>query len=158
MNYLFAAVFLVFMVGPFCFITGFGGNMLPVLPIVKIAKPEPKYKWPDTEAPDKTQAYWELNNNLSVNGVPYKKVEVSPDKWQWQIDKVSQEAGWRYEQEKAELYQSLRTRILTDKEFERAKSLGLSLVTQNMVPYFEADKRRELDDAFLQQERLRAER
>lgn len=123
---------------------------------VKIVLPEPKFKWPDTEAPDKTNPYWEFNNNLNINGVPYKKIEVEEGRWQWKIDEESQQRMRKWEADKSALYVELRTRVLSDEEFERAKSLGLSLVTQNMVSYRENEKRRELDDAFAQQAKLRA--
>lgn len=121
--------------------------------IVSLATAEKK--WPDTAPPDKTDKFWEFNNNLNVNGTPYKKEEVAPGKWQWAVDKESQRRSWQYEREKSELYMALRTRVVSDAEFDRAKSLGLSLVTQPMVSYRESDKQNELNEAFLQQFKLR---
>ncbi len=116
---------------------------------------KPKHEWPDTDPIDKSDPYWEFNNNLSSNGVPYKKAEVSPGRWQWVVNKEAQERERKWQADIADLYSALRTRVLTDEEFDRAKSLGLSLVTRLMVPYYEQEKRRELDEAFLQQYRLR---
>lgn len=118
----------------------------------------PKYTWPYAEAPDKTDPNWEANDNLQINGTPYRKVEVEPGKWQWQVDEGLQESMRKSERARADLYMALRARVLTDDEFSRAISLGLLLVTRNMVQYYELKKRRELDDAFLQQTRLRAAR
>lgn len=49
---------------------------------IKIAKPKPEYKWPDTAPPDKDYPI----NGIFVDGVPYKKEEVSPGRWQWVVD------------------------------------------------------------------------
>lgn len=58
--------------------------------------------------------------------------------------------------EKADLYTALRTRVLSKEEFEKAQSMGLYLVLEEMIPYDLEEKQRELDEAFLQQARLRA--
>lgn len=54
------------------------------------------------------------------------------------------------------LYWALRTRVLTDEEMGRVASLGISLCIEPMTPYREIDKIRELNEALLQQFKLRA--
>lgn len=114
-----------------------------------------KLEWPKTTAPDKTDPYWEINNNLNNNGTEYRKVEVSPDHWEWQVDKAAMEAGARYEQQRRDLYWALRSRVLTDDEMAEVTRYGDGLNVEPMVPYRPADKAIELNDALLQQFRLR---
>jgi hypothetical protein len=117
---------------------------------------KPKYEWPDTEPIDKSDPYWELNNNLNANGTQYKKEEVSPGKWQWVVDqKIMQ---WKAEQaaRRHALFWALRSRVLTDDEMKEVTQYGTQINIDEMVPYYEADKARELNDALLQQAKLRA--
>ena len=110
--------------------------------------------WPDTEPPDKTDPYWEFNNNCTINGNPYWKVEVSPSKWQWQINKHIATRLAAAEQRRRNLYQALRTRILTDAELKEALGYGDRLNIEPMVPFMETEKMRQLNDAFRQQQLL----
>lgn len=125
-------------------------------PSSPIAAQPPKHEWPDTDPPDMTDPYWEFNNNMSVNGTPYRKVETSPGRWRWQVNQEAVEEKLRWEREVDDLRLAMRTRVVTDAEFNQAKALGLMLVVRAMQPYYEHEKRRELDDLFYQQARLRA--
>lgn len=120
----------------------------------EIMSPEPK--WPDTTPPDKTHAFWEINNNLNLNGVPYHKVEVEPGKWQWQVDKEVQQASWDHETRKRQLATDMQTRILTEEEMQEAIQHGIHLFTYNMQSYSCEEKQKEFNEAICQQYRLRA--
>jgi len=114
-----------------------------------------KPQWPNTTPPDKTDPYWEFNNNLNANGVPYKKVEVSPGKWQWVIDEKSLKAEQEYEDAKWKLFADLSRRKLTHQEL---MGVNTSINLQNMQSYFAVDKYAELYDALVAQWELQTGR
>lgn len=114
-----------------------------------------KMEWPNTTPIDKSNPYWEFNNNMNANGTQYRKTEVEPGKWQWTIDQEAMESKARSDQARRDLYWALRTRVLTADEMSRVQQMGLWLVTEENVSYYEADKQRELNDALLQQFKLR---
>lgn len=122
--------------------------------IPPIVNPDAKV-WPDADPPDKTNEYWEFNNNLNVNGTQYKKVEVVPGKWQWKEDEAAMKFMRDAERHKMELWFALTTRVLTDDELKEAVSYGSFLNLQTMVPYNAEEKSQELTSAFLVQQRLR---
>lgn len=107
-----------------------------------------KPQWPDTTPPDQSDPHWEFNNNMNVNGTPYRKVEVSPGKWQWQIDQKSVEAMQKYELSKMNLFDDLSKRKLSHKEL---MMVDTNINIQNMESYFAVDKYAELYDALVRQ-------
>lgn len=125
--------------------------------IEPIVNPDAKV-WPDTDAPDKTNPYWEFNNNLNANGVQYKKAEVSPGKWQWIEDEKANQAMADEENHRATLWNALQTRVLTNAEMKEALGYGDRLNVQNMVSYYPEDKKRGLDRAYKIQDILRSEK
>ncbi len=123
--------------------------------IPKIVNPNAKV-WPDTDPPDKTNPYWEFNNNMSVNGTPYKKVEVSPGKWQWAKDEVSMKYMADAQDHRRNLWYALTTRVLTDAELKEVAGHGSSLNIEPMTPYNAQEKLTELQNALLIQQMLRS--
>lgn len=114
-----------------------------------------KIEWPNTTPIDKSDPYWEINNNRNINGTQYRKTEVEPGKWQWTIDQEAMESKARSAQARRDLYWALRTRVLTADEMSRVQQMGLWLVTEENTPYYEANKQREFNEALLQQFKLR---
>lgn len=90
------------------------------------------------------------------NGVYYKQEQVSPDEWRWAIDDEMNDRVAGLEKSRRDLYWALRSRILTDEEMARVASYGDSLVIEQMESYDPAGKQKELNDALLQQFRMRA--
>ena len=122
-------------------------------------KVAPKHKWPSTDAPDKTDPYWEANNNMNLNGTQYLKVEVAPDKWEWAVDEKAMAHLRQIEQSRRDLYWALRSRVLTVKEMAQVKQYDYHIIVEPMTPYREEDVRRQFNDALLQQANLvRSER
>jgi hypothetical protein len=115
---------------------------------------KPKHKWPDCDPVDKSDPYWEFNNNLNINGVNYLKREVAPGRWQWVENEEANRRQWERECRKMELFHALWTRALTQPEEEEAISHGDALNIQNCVPYRAEEKQRELHNAWFQQRRL----
>jgi hypothetical protein len=60
------------------------------------------------------------------------------------------------EVERSELLWALQSRVLTDEEMEKVGKMRMRLVIPYNTSYREEDKRRELNEALLQQFRLRA--
>lgn len=114
-----------------------------------------KREWPDADPPDKSDPYWEFNNNLNLNGTQYKKVEVEAGKWQWKVDEEIEKYKRDEQLRKDNLYWALRSRVLTAEEMAEIERLGASLIIREMVPYKESEKQKELNDALLQQFLLR---
>lgn len=114
-------------------------------------------QWPDTTPIDKTDPYWEFNNNMNVNGTPYHKVEVSPGRWQWVVNEESRKAVVDSDNRKRELLAALRTRVLTDEELREVLAHGDDLNIYNWEPYRPEAKQRELIEALLAQLRIRAD-
>jgi hypothetical protein len=102
----------------------------------------------DATAPNKSDTYWQLNNNFSLNGTPYHKVEVSPGKWQWQVDQESLQAMRDEESRRAQLFRDLSERKLSHKDLMR---VYVGMNTYNMQVYFAVDKYAELYDALVKQ-------
>lgn len=115
---------------------------------------KPEYKWPDCAPIDKSDPYWEFNNNMNCNGINYLKKEVEPGRWQWAENEEANRQQLEYEKRKRSLFFALQTRLLTPEEEAEALGHGTSLNIENMVPYREEDKQRELQDAWFQQRRL----
>lgn len=111
--------------------------------------------WPDTDPPDKSNEYWEFNNNLNSNGTQYKKSEVSPGKWQWIVDEAAMKSMREYAQHKHDLWNALTTRVMTDAELKELAAYGSSINTENMQPYNATEKLQELHNALLIQQMLR---
>lgn len=105
-------------------------------------------QWPDTTPPDKTDPLWELNNNLSMNGTPYKKVEVSPGKWQWKVDEETQRLNQKYEDDTWDLYRALSARKLTHSELLNVYE-GMNV--RNMQTYFQVDIDAAMYDSLVKQ-------
>jgi hypothetical protein len=134
---------------------------------VKVSKPKPKSKpaverkWPDTDPP----IYYEgelLLDQVSIDGEPYHKVEVSPGKWQWQVDRESIKRCQEDQHRKSELFWALRSRVLTESEMKDVEDQGDRLNTpmacSGMTISYPGDnerRKRELNDALLAQFRLR---
>lgn len=114
-----------------------------------------KPQWPNTTAPDKTNPYWEFNNNLNVNGVQYQKVEVSPGRWQWAVDDKAMKAMQDYEDAKWKLFFDLSRRKLTHKEL---MGVHIGMNVRNMESFFAVDKYAELYDALVAQWELQTGR
>jgi len=117
--------------------------------------PAIEHKWPDTAPPDKSSPYWEFNNNLNINGTPYRKEEVEPEKWQWIVDEASLKRQREWEQERRDLWWALRSRLLTDEEMEEVKRQGSWLNVEPMQSYNRTEKAMELTDALHKQALLR---
>lgn len=105
-------------------------------------------KWPDTTPIDKSDPYWEINNNLNINGVPYHKVEVAPGKWQWKVDEKSQRAMQKSEDDTWTLFRALSERKLTHEELLRVYP---TMNVRNMQPFFQVDVDAELYDSLVKQ-------
>lgn len=113
---------------------------------------KPKYKWPECEPPHEIVGFSAFN----INGTQYKKKEVSPGIWNWVIDEEMMALSCNREFKRRALYWALQTRVLTDDELQEAEQYGYSLNIDMGVPFREADKRRDLQDAWFQQRRLQA--
>lgn len=106
--------------------------------------------WPNASPPDSPGII-----GLNINGTPYHRVEVSKGKWIWEEDfeatKIIQDDNNR----RRELMRLLQSRVLTKKEMDEVTSRGRDLNIYNGEPFNEAEKQRELNEALLQQFRLR---
>jgi hypothetical protein len=114
-----------------------------------------KHTWPNTDPPDKSDPHWKFNNNLNCNGTPYRKEEVAPGQWQWVVDQKIMKLTADRERHRRDLYWALRSRILTDDEMKEVEQYGDYLNIEPMVSYSSDEKKRELNDALLQQFKLR---
>ena len=114
-----------------------------------------QYAWPDCEPLDKTKEFWEFNNNLNVNGVPYEKAEVQPGKWQWVVNQESPQELRDYEARKSNLATALQTRVLTEDEMQEVLGHGENLFIRNMVSYSQDEIQKRFNEAICQQFRLR---
>lgn len=112
---------------------------------------KPAYTWPDTSPIDKTDPYWEGNNNVNFNGTHYKKKEVAPGKWRWVINEKIESMLREHQKEKDDLLWALKTRVLSAEEMDLVRTYGTSLVIRPMQSYKESDKQAEFDAALLQQ-------
>lgn len=116
--------------------------------------PKPKMEWPNTTAPVKEDKW--AGGAMGINNLMYKKEEVSPGKWQWVIDRKSMAVTAKLETHRRNLYWALRSRVLTEKEMDEVTQYGDTLNIEQMVPYRAEEKMKELNDALLQQQRLRS--
>lgn len=92
---------------------------------------------------------------MNCNGINYHKVEVLPGKWQWVVNEEAERRQHEHNQHRKDLYWALRSRILTDEEMDEVAQYGDSLCIEPMVSYYPAEKKQELNDALLQQFRMR---
>ena len=122
----------------------------------RLARQPAKPVWPKTTPIDKSNPCWGFNNNLNVNGIPYKKEEVAPGEWEWVVDEKSHRRALERAQRRRDLFWALRTRVLTDEEFVEAQSHGEYLNIEPMVSFRADEKARELNDAYVTQAKLRA--
>jgi hypothetical protein len=106
-----------------------------------------KYVWPDCPPPNEHTRYLGAN----INGTQYKPSEVSPGRWQWIVDAEAKQE----ETHRSSLYWALRSRVLTDEEMAEVERYGDCLNIQNGMSYSAEAKARELNNALLQQFRLR---
>lgn len=112
---------------------------------------EQKYEWPDTDPPDEFGG-----GVLNINGIQYKKAEVSPGHWQWVMDDEAMKHFGERDRHRRDLFWALRSRILTDTEMDEVARYGDDLNIESFVPYSPQEKMREMNDALLQQFKLRA--
>jgi hypothetical protein len=107
--------------------------------------------WPDCDPIDKSDEFWEFNNNLSLNGIPYHKEEVEPGRWQWVINAEALRSKQEEAARRSDLWFALRTRVLTSEEMASVRSYGQWLNLQEMVPYDASQKALELNNALANQ-------
>ena len=110
-----------------------------------------EYSWPDCPPPDEKCQYLGCN----INGINYKQSEVSPGRWQWVVNEEAEKRIRDEEAHRANLYWALRSRVLNDEEMAEVERYGSSLNIQLMVSYSPHEKEMELNNALLQQFRLR---
>lgn len=103
-----------------------------------------KYEWPKCEPIDKTDPYWELNNNSCCNGIQYHKVEVTPGNWEWKVHEGIMKLKRDDNERREGLWLALRSRLLTKEEMEEVRMYGSRLNIQEMVSYNEQEKTNEL--------------
>ena len=108
---------------------------------------DPDIKCPSGHAP----FFAEASDGSSL----YHIVEYSPGKCRWEIDREGMRTAAQEEQQRRDLYFSLRSRVLTDKEMQEVADYGKYLNIDSSVPYNEGDKAKELNDALLTQFKLR---
>lgn len=123
---------------------------------IHIDTPKPKYTWPDTDAPDKSDKDW-VNSNLNVNGTQYIKKEVSAGHWQWVVDEKAMKSLAEFENHRRQLWDALTTRVLTAAEMKEVAQFGSTINIEPMVSYSEQEKANELRAALITQEALRHE-
>ena len=125
-------------------------------PVAEIPRnKKPKHQWPDCDPIDKSDEFWEFNNNININGIHYKKKEVEPGKWQFVVNEELERIAAERQRHRRELFWALRSRVLTDKEMAEVGEYGRSLNIEPMVCYKQEDKDKELNAALLQQFRMR---
>lgn len=112
---------------------------------------KPEYVWPDCPPPDEKRQYLGCN----INGINYKPSEISPGCWQWVVNEEAEKRIRDEEAHRANLYWALRSRVLNDEEMAEVERYGSSLNIQLMVSYSPHEKEMELNNALLQQFRLR---
>lgn len=123
---------------------------------------KPKPEWPNCEAPDTSNEYWESNSHRVFNGAVYSQKEVEPGRWQYvkndELTKRHEESQieWANEQKhRRELFWALRSRILSVEEMEEVDKYGSRINIYDGVCYREKDKNEELNAALLNQFRMR---
>ena len=89
-----------------------------------------------------------------MNGIQYKKAEVSPGKWQWVVDERTMKYMVEWNNHRRELFEALSSRVLTDAEMKEVQSYGLHLNIEPNVSYSPEDKARELSNALQVQQIL----
>lgn len=117
----------------------------------KIARPKPKYEWPDAPPPEPGM----ISESLNINGTPYLRKEVEPGHWQYVVDEGAVKWQRQREARRQELWTALRTRVVTDEEMREILNYGDMINTPENVPFFQPEKDRERNDAFVTQLRLR---
>jgi hypothetical protein len=87
----------------------------------------------------------------------YRQYKCS-DEGKWVVDEDAMRSLEAEAQSKRDLYWALRSRVLTTAEMKRVERYGIYLVLSPMQAFKEDEKQRELNDALLQQFRLRVAR
>lgn len=129
----------------------------PMIEPPKIESPNP-YKWPNCASPTDFELKHGFYGSLNLNGTQYKKVESEPGCWQWVVDQEIMERNRSYETRRAELWWALYTRVISDEEMDEVLRYGEGISLPYNRPYHPGKKQRELSEAFVAQERLRAAR
>jgi hypothetical protein len=93
---------------------------------------------------------------MSTGDFQYKAIDAGNGRCKWVVDEDAMKVLYKIQQDKKDLYWALRTRPLTDAEMVEVEQEGIMLITPTGVPYNEAEKERELNDALLQQYKIRA--
>jgi hypothetical protein len=93
--------------------------------------------------------------SLSDGSVQYKGEQTAPGRCKWVIDEEAMKRLAESELHRRELWWALRSRPLTDDEMAEVKQMGIYLTVGDGQPFKEEEKMRELNDAMLQQYRLR---
>jgi hypothetical protein len=93
--------------------------------------------------------------SLSDGSVQYKGEQTAPGRCKWVVDEEAMKRLAESELHRRELWWALRSRTLTDDEMAEVKQMGIYLTVGDGQPFKEEEKMRELNDALLQQYRLR---
>lgn len=124
---------------------------------VHVNKPERKFidkkgkAWPECFPPDKDDPYGEFNNNVTVNGTPYK----CSAEGRWVINQEAQQMLNEMEDQRRSLIAGLTTRKLS---YEELTKVHASLNVEPMVPYYACEKYAELYDMLVKQWELQAQK
>lgn len=108
-------------------------------------------KWPHAKSPLEEPGF----DSLNVNGTPYHKVEVTPDKWEWRVDLEGVKIQNTEDNHKKSLAYALQTRVLSADEMNEVDQYGMCLFIRNMQSYTPLEIQKEFNEAILQQYRLR---
>lgn len=112
-----------------------------------------EHKWPNALPPE-TDPLGDYT--VTVNDVPHSKKEIAPGEWRWVVNEVLLAARDARETDRRNLFWALRSRVLTEDEMKRVDQYGSSLNIDLGVSFYRLEKSRELNEALLQQARLRA--
>ncbi len=118
-----------------------------------VAKKE--YEWPYCAPIDKTDPYWETNNNCNMNGVQYHKVECPDGRWKWDVNEHAMEWIRAREDEQLELARAFQSRLLTDEELARVMSYGSHIFVREMQAFYQRDVDAKFQAAMMFQNALR---
>lgn len=112
-----------------------------------------EHKWPNALPPeiDPLGDY-----TVTVNDVPHSKKEIAPGEWRWVVNEVLLAARDASETARRNLLWALRSRVLAEDEMKRVDQYGSSLNIDPGVSFYRLEKSRELNEALLQQARLRS--
>jgi hypothetical protein len=93
--------------------------------------------------------------SMSDGSVQYKEEKTAPGRCKWVVDEEAMKRAAELELHRRELWWALRSRPLTDDEMAEVKQIGIYLTVGDGESFKEEEKMRELNDALLQQYRLR---